>query len=229
MRFTIDEYSKEFKMSKELVQSRLKSKKLNYIIEDGVTYIIVSRRKLDEDKRQDLHEKRVEQKQREATLKPKPKTTAATVISLYQKENAHLKQKIKELESKIDKLIDDKERMLIQERERIESVYAAKDEQLKTILDLINTKLLLTQESSMVHDVQPSEPQSEDKEADIELNSKIIDLKSYLKQLNLSSDEKKIIKKRFAKAYGNDVRVLAQNGQIFLDFSQYDYSDLFAL
>ena len=42
MRLTLDEYSTHFKMSKEMINSKLKAKKLNYIIEDGVTYIIAS-------------------------------------------------------------------------------------------------------------------------------------------------------------------------------------------
>ena len=43
MRLTLDEYSKQFKMSKEMINSRLKAKKLNYIIENGITYIIVTK------------------------------------------------------------------------------------------------------------------------------------------------------------------------------------------
>jgi hypothetical protein len=41
MQLTIDEYSKQFKMSKEMINSKLRAKKLNYIIDDSVTYILV--------------------------------------------------------------------------------------------------------------------------------------------------------------------------------------------
>lgn len=41
MRLTLEEYSKRFKMSKEMIHSKLRAKKLNYIIEDGTTYIII--------------------------------------------------------------------------------------------------------------------------------------------------------------------------------------------
>jgi len=227
MRFSIDEYSKEFKMSKEMIHSRLKNKKLNYIIENGATYIIVARSTLDTQTRQELHQKQSEKKEATKVKKvpvEKPKTTAAAIISLYQKENAHLKTRIKSLEDKVDKLIDDKEQMLIDERKRIESVYESKDEQLKSILNLINTKLLLSQETDNIHEVEASSVL--DEMLEINSVSKIIDLKSYLKKLDLEQDEKKVIKKRFAKAYGNDTRVLAQNGQIYLDFTKYDYSDL---
>ncbi|MEJ2414112.1 MAG: hypothetical protein P8Y22_02370 [Sulfurimonas sp.] len=37
MRLTVDEYAKHFKMSKEMINSKLRAKKLNYIIENGIT------------------------------------------------------------------------------------------------------------------------------------------------------------------------------------------------
>jgi len=119
MRLTLDEYSKHFKMSKEMINSKLRAKKLNYIIEDGVTYIIVTRSSLDQSKREAIHKEKKEQTQevkkqtQEVKQMPqKPKTTVAMVLSLYQKENQQLKEKIVQLEAKIDKLIDDKEQML---------------------------------------------------------------------------------------------------------------------
>jgi ElaB/YqjD/DUF883 family membrane-anchored ribosome-binding protein len=231
MRFTVDEYSKRFKMSKEMIHSRIKSKRLNYIIEEGVTYIIVPRSSLDDDQRRAIHEekKQTRQPQPQAQAAPapapsKPKTTVGTIIALYQKENLHLKQRIKELEAKIDKLIDDKEQMLRDERDRIEKVYSNKDEQLKTILELVNTKLMLSQSTdSTVHEVEPSH------EAAIDASwqqSDFVELRSYLKSLELPSPVRKTIKKRFADAYGSDIRVIQQNGQFYLDFTKYDYSDL---
>jgi cell division protein FtsB len=218
MRLTVDEYSKHFKMSKEMVHSRLKSRRLNYIIEEGITYIIVPRSSLESDKRRELHEeKKVKQQQQKADT-PKPKTTAGTIIALYQRENQHLKNRIRELEAKIDKLIDDKEQMLIGERDRIEQIYSNKDEQLKTILNLVNTKLMLSQESS-VHDVDIDEQES------ISANG-FVELKKYLKSLDMTSHQRKTVKKRFAAAFGNDSRVVQQNGEFYLDFNRFDYSDL---
>ncbi|MDX1296481.1 MAG: hypothetical protein R3302_09435, partial [Sulfurimonadaceae bacterium] len=137
MRFTIDEYSQRFKMSKEMVNSRLRDKRLNYIIEDGTTYIIVPRSSLRD--QQQPPEAQQDPAPAKAPAPAKPKTTVATIIALYQKENRHLKEKIVQLEAKIDGLIADKEQMLRDERDRIEQVYSNKDEQLKNILELINT------------------------------------------------------------------------------------------
>ena len=54
----------------------------------------------------------------------------------------------------------------------------------------------------------------------------IIELKHYLKTLEIENYQKKVIKKRFIAVYDRDVRVIKQNGKILLDFSKYDYSDL---
>lgn len=221
MRFTIDEYSQRFKMSKEMVQSKLRDKRLNYIIEEGTTYIIVPRSSLNEPQLKAIDEA-AKAPQQTAPAPAKPKTTVGTIIALYQKENRHLKEKIVQLEAKIDRLIADKEQMLRDERDRIEQVYSNKDEQLKNILELINAKLMLTQKSE-VHDVDLH--QDEPIEASWDQNE-YVELRQYLKSLDIKSSERKMIRRRFAEAFGSDVRIIQQNGQFYLDFSKYDYSDL---
>jgi len=215
MRLTVDEYSKHFKMSKEMIHSKLRSKKLNYIIEDGITYIIVTqsslRSEIQNNKEDSLKNEKVVAN---IAVVTKPKTTVAMVLGLYQKENQQLKEKILQLETKIDKLIDDKEQMLRDEMAKIEQVYSSKDEQLKNILELINAKLA-AQESPTIHEIET-----------IEKKQEIIELKHYLKTLDLETYQKKVIKKRFLAVYGKDVRVIKQNGKLYLDFSKYDYSDL---
>ena len=216
MRFTVDEYAKTFKMSKEMIQNKLRTKRLNYIIEGGVTYIIVPRSSLDKEKRQELA-----QHSKPSAAAPAPqKTTVGMIIALYQKENQQLKLKIKELETKIDRLVNDKEQMLIAERERIEEIYTAKDEQLKNLLDVINTKLLLSRDNSVQDvDITASAP------VPPSLSSGIIELKRYLKFIGMGSDERKAVKRRFELAYGSDIRIIQKEGEFYVDLSKYDYTD----
>ena len=223
MRLTIEEYSKHFKMSKEMIQSKLRAKKLNYIIEDSVTYIIVPRSSLAKEKRQELHAEKKESRAaaKAETSSQKQKTTVAMILGLYQKENQQLKEKIVQLEAKIDRLIDDKEQMLRDEMKKIEQVYSDKDNQLKNILELINAQLTHTKEET-IHEIEPLEVVNQPEQQE----NKIVELKSYLKTLDIESYQKKVIKKRFLAVYGKDVRVLKQNGKLYLDFSKYDYSDL---
>lgn len=218
MRFTIDEYAKTFKMSKEMIQNKLRTKRLNYIIEGGVTYIIVPRSSLDEEKRVEITQKNDASA---ASLSPQnPKTTVGMIISLYQKENQQLKLKIKELEAKVDRLVNDKEQMLIAERQRIEGIYTAKDEQLKNILEVINTKLLLSHDNA-VHDVDVTARAPET----APIANGMIELKRYLKFIGMNSEERKLVRRRFEAAYGSDMRIIQKEGEFYVDLSKYDYTD----
>lgn len=227
MRLTIDEYCKYFKMSKEMINSKIKAKKLNYIIEDGKTYIIVTRSSLEREKREEIHQEK-NMAPKENTQIAKPKTTVATVIALYQKENSFLKGKIAQLEAKIDKLIDDKEQMLRDEIEKIERIYSTKDAQLKNILELIDKKMKLERNSDTIHEVHEIESFNHQSEPEIEQVRGVVELKEYLRSLDIKSSQRKMIKKRFLDAYDNDSRVIHKDGRLYLDFSKYDYSDLLA-
>lgn len=221
MRFSIDEYAKTFKISKEMIQNKIRTKRLNYIIESGVTYIIVPRSSLDEEKHREIQES---SKQAPTTSTPtttSPKTSVGMVISLYQKENHHLKLKIKELEAKIDRLVNDKEHMLIAERTRIEEIYTAKDEQLKSILEVLSTKLMLSSSSNTVHDVDVAQPSA------LSIEPKgVIELKRYLKFIGVGSEDRKQVRRRFTERYGSDVRIIQKEGEFYVDLSKYDYTDL---
>ncbi len=220
MKLTIDEYCKQFRMSKEMLASKLRAKKLNYIIENGTTYIIVTRNQ--STPTSSLKEEVLEKKQVSNRV-VKPKTTVASVLSLYQRENQQLKDKIIQLEEKIDKLIDDKEQMLRDEMQKIEQVYSAKDDQLKTILELVNTKLMMQSNSHEVHEIETILPE---KKIEGIKKDELIELRAYVKTLDLKSYQRKIIKKRFLAVINSDIRIIQQNGKAYLDFSRYDYSDL---
>ena len=206
-------------MSKEMINSKLKAKKLNYVIEDGETFIMVDK----EIPKAPLVVHTNKETPQILSIPSKQRTTVATILSLYQKENQQLKDKIVQLENKIDKLIDDKEQMLRDERDKIEEVYSKKDEQLKNILELINTKLTVEQVPQTIHEIESYEQSTKTVPQE---PSQLQELKSYIKNLDLKSHQKKIIKKRFLAVYDNDIRIIQQNGQLYLDFSKYDYSDL---
>lgn len=217
MRFSIDEYAKTFKMSKEMIHNKLKSKRLNYIIEGGITYIVVPRSTLSEEKQHDIHSS---QNTSSTPSSATTKTSVGMIIALYQKENNHLKLKVKELEAKIDTLVNDKEQMLIAERNRIEEIYTSKDEQLKNILEVLSSKLMLSQNST-IHDVDATTSNT------IPFNtSGLIELKRYLKFIGMGSDGRKAVRGRFSDRYGSDIRVIQKEGEFYVDLAKYDYTDL---
>jgi len=214
MRLSIDEYADRFELPVATIHTKLRSKELNYTIDQGIVYILLS-----------------------STPEQKQKTSVGTIIALYQKENQHLKDKIDELESKVDRLINDKEQMLREERSRIEHLYQSKDEQLKTVLELINTKLQLSQPRP-IESSQPISSAEIDLDEEFEVpiaakeptqephNPHKISLRQYLKNIGLEAMEKRLVKRRFAGAYGSDIRILQHSGEFYLDLSKFDYSDL---
>lgn len=227
MRLTVDEYCKRFKMSKEMVHAKIRAKKLDSLVEESQTFIIVATTPEEETKTA-----QTKNAQLQNTPIAKPKTTVATVLALFQKENNYLKNRIVQLESKIDKLIDDKEQMLRDERDKIEQIYSSKDEQLKNILTLVNKKMRFEQEKDVLHETHAIESYEHQGEAelvrDANRDADFVELKEYLRTLPIKSSQRKIIKKRFLDAYDNDIRVIHKNGKLYLDFSKYDYSDLLA-
>lgn len=219
MKLTIDQYCQKFKISKEVVHARLRDKKLSFVSEDSAIYILLPDTPL-------------------APVKPTPPTTVAapdaaqitlaqqkptvaTVLALMQKENRFLKDKILALESKIEKLVDDKEQLLRDEKNRLENFYNTKDEQLRNILELVNKKLDYEQEFA-----RPTSTHNYIDEATLVEPNTLIELKEYLRSLDLRPHEKKIIKKRFLAVYDSDIRIIRQHNKLYLNISKYDYGDL---
>lgn len=225
MQMTIDEYADRFKMSKEMIRAKLRGGRLPHTVEDGTTYITVDT-------------PRAHTRVQAAAPETPQRTTAGAIIMMYQKENSRLKRKITELEAKIDRLISDKEQMLREERDRIETVYANRDEQLKSFLELVNAKLV--QEgfklgASRADETAPSDisspaaaAQPPEQAEPVMKMARQLELLQYLATEHYTPAQIKEVKKRFAKAYGNDIRVNQQNGEFILDFAKYDYSDLLA-
>lgn len=218
---TIEAYAQQHKMSKEMVIAKVHAGRLKHRVVDGTTYIVT------------------EAPEPTPTESPEKKpTTAGAVVMMYQRENLQLKERIAKLEAKIDQLIGDKERMLKEERDRIESIYASRDEQLKSFLELVNAKLLKEHAATTPHQEAPvaiassdnaavtQECTPDDDTAPTPDLSKRIELREYLAMMNYTPQESKMIKKRFAQAYGNDIRVIQKNGEFLLDFKKYDYTDL---
>lgn len=227
MRFTIEEYANAYSISPEMVQSRLRRNRLNYIIENDTTYIVVPKHQVPYRENNVSSEQQQGAEAKNEPEAPQKKTTVATVIGLYQKENHYLKRKIEELEAKVDRLVDEKEQLLKEERSRIEKVYSDKDAQLKSILELINIKLLQENASSS-HDYTATEVAIEG-QLEGGQEKEPVELKQYLRSLDLKSSQRKSIKRRFAEAFGSDSRILLKNGLFYLDFDRYDYSDLLKL
>ena len=202
---TIAEASEHFGISKEAIHNRIRRGSLKSIVENGVKMVIVDN---------------TEQKQAQKRATPTRKSPLNNdrYYKYLEEQNAKLQSRVDMLEGETRTLRDQKERMLIEEREKIERIYKEKDEQLKNILSSIASQFMLNTPEEIVEvEAQPV----------IEEKSKVISLKKYLKKQNFSQKKQDKIKKKFQKrAKKDDERVIIVGSKYYLDVLKYDYSDL---
>jgi len=147
---------------------------------------------------------------------------------LLEAQNAKLQERVETLENETRTLRDQKEQMLIEERQKIEQIYRDKDEQLKNILNTLSSKFMLG---------APLESQEEDDTLEAETieveecvdqsSSHTLSLKRYLKKEKFSEKKIQKIHKRFKKALkSNDERIILIGKKIYIDPKKYDYNDL---
>ena len=207
---TIEEAAKHFGISKEAIHNRIRRGSLEVIMQEGVKFVQIDPLK--------------------AAAKPRAKATAATrnderYYKLLQEQNEKLQARVEKLEGETRSLRDQKEQMLIEERQKIEQIYKDKDAQLKQVLNTLATQFMLTQA-----------PQSEEKEiaqtieiVDVEEveeeASELISLKKYLKNKKLSEKKSEKIRKRFMKKASSDERIITVGSKLYIDPFKYDYSD----
>jgi len=203
-KMTIADAAEYFNVSKEAIHNRIRRGSLDCIVENGVKYVSVE------------------------TTKASP---SANIVSdnrythYIEQENERLREKVDVLEKETTRLRDQREQMLIDERIKVEQIYKERDAQLRSVLRVVATKFL----SHPNEDAVMEEARIVDA-----INADVIDteiegwvsLKSFLKLKRYQEKEKKKIKNRFELLGGEDVRLSIREGKIFLNPSEYDYSDL---
>ena len=207
-KMTIEEAAKYFGVSKEAIHNRIRRGSLQSVVEDGVKLVMV-------EKNQSSAGKRGSSKQNTSFNHDK-------YYKFLEEQNAKLQNKVEMLESETRALRDQKEKMLIEERMKIEQIYKNKDEQLKNILNVISSKFIQG---------IPLQVQDEHVEAEIEMEEEetpdeLISLKKYLKQIKAGKKKTKKIKNRFKKRAKKDERIIKVADKYYVNISKYDYKDL---
>jgi hypothetical protein len=226
----VAEAAEHFKVSKEAIHNRVRRGTLNSVIENGVKYVL-----LPDDK---------------------PAAQADSRFHDYiEKENERLKSKTERLEAEITRLRDQREQMLIDEREKIEQIYKERDEQLKNVLQVFASKLLpekaadaVVEEAvsaEVVEEESKSLPEEdfedgiidEEEVVSVGVEEKpdpfeddefddLVSLKNFMKLKGYSKKRRKRIKERFKAGAEEDSRVLVRGGKLHLRPYHFDYSDL---
>jgi len=209
-KMSVAEAAAFFGVSKEAIHNRIRRGSLKSALgSDGVKLVLV-----DETSRV-----------KKATPKRATKSSAndERYYKLLEAQNAKLQERVEVLENETRSLRDQKEQMLIEERQKIEAIYREKDEQLKNILQTISSKFMLgvpLEESEDTLEAEMIEVEEE------EIESNVISLKKYLKSSGFSEKKMKKIKKKFKEKAKNDERVIIIGTKFYLDTAKYDYKDL---
>lgn len=201
---TIADAAEYFNVSKEAIHNRIRRGSLDCIVDNGVKYVAVE------------------------TAKNGGSTNIANdarYTQYIEQENERLREKVDVLEKETNRLRDQREQMLIDERIKVEQIYKERDAQLRNVLHVVATKFLA---HASVDDVMEEAKTVDAINADVvEGNSEEwVSLKSFLKLKRYNDKEKKKIKNRFEALRENDGRLTIRNGKVFLNPSKYDYSDL---
>jgi len=201
---TIADAAEYFNVSKEAIHNRIRRGSLDCIVENGVKYVAVE------------------------SAKNGTSTTAAgdaRYTQYIEQENERLREKVDVLEKETNRLRDQREQMLIDERIKVEQIYKERDAQLRSVLHVVATKFLV---HASVDDVMEEAKTVDAINADVVEgdSGEWVSLKSFLKLKRYSDKEKKKIKNRFETLRENDIRLTLREGKIYLNPSEYDYSDL---
>ena len=215
---SVAEAAEYFGISKEAVHNRIRRGTLKSVVENGLKMVVVD------------NTQKKQTPQRRKTLNSN--THSERYYKLLEEQNAKLQEKIDKLEDETRSLRDQKEQMLIAEREKLERIYKEKDEQLKNILTTLSSKFMLSSPSENTQEEEADTFEAEMVEEsfvedDGEIASEVISLKKYLKQNKFSEKKSEKIFKRFKKAAkSDDERVSIVGSKYYIDVAKYDYSDL---
>ncbi len=203
-KMSIAEAAEHFKVSKEAIHNRIRRGSLDCVIENGVKFVAI------------------EPQARPSTPHAVPDTRYYDYI---EEENSRLRSRVEKLENENTNLRDQREAMLIAEREKIEQIYKERDAQLRDVLHVVASKFLSAHGMEQVID----EVRGESEEAEVIESTPIddlISLKKYLKRQGMEKKERTFMMARFAQRLKNDDRIFEIEGKLYIRPLSFDYSDL---
>jgi len=203
-----------FGVSREAIHNRIRRGSLQVLLENGVKKVLVDENKV----------KKTAPKKAEVTA-----SNDERYYKLLEAQNAKLQERVEKLENETRTLRDQKEQMLIEERQKIEAIYREKDEQLKSVLQTLSSKFMLGAPLEEPKELSVETVEAVDVEVDEvkkEPKKKIISLKKYLKSSGFSDKKMQKIKKRFKEKAKRDERIITIGSKYYLNVSKYDYRDL---
>ena len=209
-KLTVADAAEQLGVSKEAIHNRIRRGSLKSVIENGVKYVLI-------DTSESLKSSR-------RVSNKKVTANGDRYYKLLEEQNTKLQAKIDKLEGETRTLRDQKEQMLIEEREKIEQIYKDKDEQLKNILNAISSKFMLNAPTDEI-EIEEELVETEIDESKIEYDNRLVSLNKYLKSKKFSKKKVLKIKEKFKKNAQKDSRIITIGKKYYIDLGKYDYSD----
>ena len=228
---TILEAAEHLGVSKEAIHNRVRRGSLEVSVIDGVKYVDI-----------DTTAKAPTPKAKPQIRRAPTKATDDRYYKFLEDQNSQLQMKVEKLEGETRSLRDQKELMLIREREKIEQIYKEKDEQLKNFLSTLSSQFMLgapiqtvaVEEEHLDAEIEEdsenfkeiSEVAELEKKEKFKPKNKLISLKKYLKKRAYSDKEQDKVIKEFRKKAKTDDRIIVLGSKLYIDTVKYEYSDL---
>ena len=195
-KLAINEAAEILGITKEAVYNRIRRGSINTVIENGTKFVILD-----------------EKPSSEKATKSAPKSTKTKsqndeFVNYLLNELSELKSLNLNLQADKDRLFKEKEQMLIERKNEILQIYKDRDEKLMQFLNAMQRPLLAQKNDDM--------PNNEAIEAEIENESKWINLSEYLKELNLKPKATKKISEKIIKEIHHSKFIKFKRGVILV-------------
>ncbi|MEK6659385.1 MAG: DNA-binding protein [Campylobacterota bacterium] len=215
-KLSISDAAEQLGVSREAIHNRIRRGSLQSVVENGIKLVIVG------------DEKSTQTASRKIDNKKSTNHTDERYYKFLEEQNVKLQHKVETLEGETRTLRDQKERMLIEERIKIEKIYKEKDEQLKNIINAISSKFMLSSAKNELHaQDELVEAEIEEKIDEESLESRrLISLNKYLKSRDFSKKKISKMKEKFQEQAKEDSRIITIGKKYYIDLQKYDYSDL---
>jgi hypothetical protein len=199
-----------FGVSKEAIHNRIRRGSLASEMIGGQKYV-------------NIDEKSSSAAKPKKTSSLKPNSVDTKYHEFLEDQNTRLQQKVEKLEDETRSLRDQKEQMLIDEREKIETIYKEKDEQLKNIINMISSNLMLESKPEIQDSVE-AEIETLEVHSEPTIEENWTPLKKFLKSNDYKKSKRKKIQKEFYKrAKKGDSTILIKKDECYIDIDRFAY------
>jgi DNA-binding transcriptional MerR regulator len=212
-KMSVAEAAELYGVSKEAIHNRIRRGSLQSEMVDNQKYVIV------DDKNTNTTNSRKTTPNRSKTVSADSK-----YYEFLEEQNQSLQKKVDKLEDETRTLRDQKEQMLIDEREKIENIYKEKDEQLKNIINMISSNLMLDNKPNIQESVEAEIETLEVHHSEPDAQENWTSLSKFLKSNGYKKDKRKKIEKKFAKKANNgDKTILVKKEKCYIDLNRFAY------